>query len=297
MAAEAVLGAAVKVLLQNLISVSGEQISLVRDFKKHFEKLKGSISMIQSFLNDAEKKQVTDESVKLWLKKLERVAFDADNALDELNYQLLSKNILTENTMNTKVRGFFPHYIHRLEMARKIKDIIKNLEEINHEACIYGLQKAVVGANAPADGSSRQSAARETDSFSIDLIFLARQNEVSEIVKIMTTLPNDHSVFSILPIVGMGGLGKSTVARQVFNHEEIKTHFAKRFWVHVSESFDDAILFKKILTSLTKTNAELGNRQALLENLQRDLGNERFLLVLDDVWNDNHEKWDEFIVP
>ncbi|KAL9162596.1 hypothetical protein ABFS82_07G102000 [Erythranthe guttata] len=298
MAAEAAVGAAVQVLLQNLITLSEEQISLVRDFKKDLKKLKESLSMIQDLLDDAEKKQITEKAVKRWLKKLEGVAFDADNVLDELNYRNLSKKIQTQYKMKKKarVRCFFPQCVpnaRRLKMARKIKDINQNLEEINMEANKYGLQKTIAGAHAPVTGSS---AGRETDAFSIDPIFLGRENDVSAIVKTMTTLPNDQ-VLSILSIVGMGGLGKSTVARQVFDHDDIRTHFDKHLWVHVSEKFDAVILFNKILTLLTETNVELGNKQALLEKIQKHLGGKKFLLVLDDVWNENQEIWDDFINP
>ncbi|KAL7106404.1 hypothetical protein ACP275_07G111500 [Erythranthe tilingii] len=237
--------------------------------------------MIKDFLDDADKQQITREAVKRWLKKLEVVAFDADNVLDEINYQLLS------NQIQTKVRGFILRPIRRIKMARKIKDINQNLEEINLEANKYGLEKTVVGEYAPITHL-------ETDSFNIDPIFLGREGDVSEIVKTMTTLPNDQ-VLSILPIVGMGGLGKTTVARNVLDHEAIKAHFTKCFWVHVSQNFDAKILFNKILTSLTGTNAGLGDKQAVLEELQKKLGAQRFLLVLDDVWNENHEIWGDFI--
>ncbi|EYU17618.1 hypothetical protein MIMGU_mgv1a025874mg, partial [Erythranthe guttata] len=292
MAAEAVLGAAVKVLLQNLISVSGEQISLVRYFKKDLKKLRDSVSTIQSFLNDADKKQVNDEAVKQWLKKLESVAYDADNVLDELHYQ--HKKIRAQRKMKKKVRDFFPYPIRHPEIARKIKKINKYLKEINDEANNYGLQKAVVGAYAPVDGPLGPSAGVETNSFGNDSIFLGRENDVSEIVKKVTTIPNDQ-VFSILPIVGMCGVGKSTVAREVFDHETIKSYFTKRFWVNVSENFDDVILLNKILTSLKGKHVELGNKEALLEKLQKYLKTKRFLLVLDDVRNGSQEKWDDFI--
>ncbi|EYU37372.1 hypothetical protein MIMGU_mgv1a019055mg [Erythranthe guttata] len=299
MAAEAAVGAAVQVLLQNLITLSEEQISLVRDFKKDLKKLKDSLSMIQDLLDDAEKKQITEKAVKRWLKKLEGVAFDADNVLDELNYQNLSKKIQTQYKMKktARIRCFIlPQCVpdaRRLKMARKIKDINQNLEEINLEATKYGLQKSIAGAHAPLTGSS---AGRETDSFGIDPIFLGRENDVSAIVKTMTTLPNGQ-VLSILPIVGMGGLGKSTVARQVFDHEEIRAHFDKHLWVHVSEKFDAVILLNKIHTLLTETNVELGAKQALLEKIQKHLGGKKYLLVLDDVWNENQEIWDDFINP
>ncbi|KAL7106347.1 hypothetical protein ACP275_07G107200 [Erythranthe tilingii] len=292
------VGAALGVLLPRLISVLEKQIDLFRNFKKDLKNLKSSITMIQSFLNDAENKQITNGTVKLWLHKLEGVAFDADNVLDELDYQHLSETIHpTQHTIKKKVRFFFPHNIRRLKMAHKIKDINKNLIEINKEASNYGLQNIVAGANAQADGSQGPSAGRETDSLGNDPIFLGRENDVSEIVKMMTTPPNGDQVFSILPIVGMGGLGKTTVAREVFDHEAIKRRFPKRFWVHVSENFDLMILFRKILTSLTRTNVKLESRQDVLEELQTYLGAGRFLLVLDDVWNDSEGKWDDFINP
>ncbi|KAL7106091.1 hypothetical protein ACP275_07G089600 [Erythranthe tilingii] len=289
------VGAALGVLFPRLISVLEKQIDLFRNFKKDLKKLRSSITMIQRFLNDAENNQITNGTVKFWLHKLEGVAFDADNVLDELDYQHLSETIHTQHKIKKKVRFFFPRNIRHLKMAGKIKDINKNLEEINKEARSYGLQMAVEGACAPIVGSG-PSAGRETDSFGNDPIFLGRENDVFEIVKMMTT-PNCDQVFSILPIVGMGGLGKTTVAREVFDHEAIKRHFAKHFWVHVSENFDVMILFRKILTSLTGTNVELGNKQAVLEKLQKYLGAGRFLLVLDDVWNDSKEKWGDFINP
>ncbi|XP_012832978.1 PREDICTED: putative disease resistance RPP13-like protein 1 [Erythranthe guttata] len=261
------VGAALGVLLPKLISVLEKQIDLFQNFKKDLKKLKISITMIQSFLNDAENKRITNGTVKLWLHKLEGVAFDADNVLDELDYQHLSQTV------------------HPTQ--HKIKKKVSN----------YGLQNIVAGANAQADGSQGPSAGRETDSLGNDPIFLGRENDVSEIVKMMTTPPKGDHVFSILPIVGMGGLGKTTVAREVVDHKDIRTRFPKRFWVHVSENFDLMILFRKILTSLTRTNVKLESRQDVLEELQTYLGAGRFLLVLDDVWNDSEEKWDDFINP
>ncbi|KAI3470245.1 hypothetical protein Pfo_026908 [Paulownia fortunei] len=247
----AVLGAAIKVLLQNLLSVSEEQISLVRDFRKDLKRLNESASMIQDFLDDAEKKQVTENAVKRWLKKLEGVAFDADNVLDELNYEDLSKKMETQN-------------------------------KIKKKASCFGLQMKLASAHAPGAGSD-PPAGLETDSFTVDPIILGRENDVSRIVEMMTTSPVEQ-VFSILPIVGMGGLGKTT----------IKTHFEKHIWVH-AKFFDVVILFNNILTSSTTKIVELGNKEAVLKKLQEDLGAKRYLLVLDDVWNDDLEKWDDFI--
>ncbi|KAL0413951.1 UNVERIFIED_CONTAM: putative disease resistance protein RGA3 [Sesamum radiatum] len=99
----------------------------------------------------------------------------------------------------------------------------------------------------------------------------------------------------------MGGLGKTTLARQVYNNEKIKAHFEERIWVYVSQNFDAVILFKKILESLTGETIQHGSsRKVLLRKIKQNLEEKqnlkakRYLLVLDDVWNEETEKWDDF---
>ncbi|KAK6138703.1 hypothetical protein DH2020_027565 [Rehmannia glutinosa] len=291
----AVVGASIRILLQNLLSVSSE-ISLVRAFNKDLENLKDSFLMIQDFLDDAEKQQITNRAVNRWLKKLESLAFEADNVLDELNYHLLSKKIETQNTMKKKVQSFFSHsnpIALRRKMAHKIRDINKKLELINQEASSFGLQIRLAGAQDSGVGSGAP-ASPGTDSFTVDPIVLGREYDVSRIVEMLTTNPNEQ-VFKIVPIFGMGGLGKTTLARLVFGDEQIKTHFEHCIWVHVSRNFNVLMIFKNILASLTTENVELGNREVLLKKLQKDLGAKRYLLVLDDVWNEETERWDDFV--
>ncbi|GFP83127.1 putative disease resistance protein rga3 [Phtheirospermum japonicum] len=273
MAAEAAIGAAL-------------EISLVRGFNKDLETLKNSFLMIQDFLDDADEQQITNRSVNRWLKKLESVAFDADNVLDELSYHLLSRKTETHTTMTKKVQSF-------LKLGHKIRDISKKLELINQEATSFGLQIRLAGAQDRGVGSGAP-ASFGTDSFAVDPIILGRENDVLTIVEMLTSYPNEQA-FKIVPIWGMGGLGKTTLARLVFGDEYINTHFDHCVWVHVSKEFNSMMIFKNILSSLTSENVEHGNREVLLQKLQKELGAKRYLLVLDDVWNEETDKWDNFI--
>ncbi|GFP85286.1 putative disease resistance protein rga3 [Phtheirospermum japonicum] len=295
----AVVGASIQVLVQNLLTMSQEQIG--RDLKKDFEKLKKSFLMVCDFLYDAEMRQVNDRAVKRWLRDLEALAFDADNVIDEINYQLLSKKVQTPgNKMTKKVQSFFSHsknpIANHLRLGRKIRDINRKLEQSNQEAIGFGLHMRLAGAPAPVSVSgSDASASMDTDSFTVDPIVLGRENDVSRIVEMLiTTSPAEQTLLSVLPIVGMGGLGKTTLARLVFGHAKVKSHFETCVWVHVPRKFDVVVLLKNILTSLTAENVEHGNREALLKKLQNNLGAKRYMLVLDDVWNEEREKWDSF---
>ncbi|KAL3641604.1 hypothetical protein CASFOL_012419 [Castilleja foliolosa] len=301
--AEAAVGATIQVLLENLLTLSKEQIGLVRNFKNDLKKLQKTFSMVNDVLHDAEKRQVTDSAVKRWLWELEALAFDADNVFDEINYQLLSKKVgPTKNkTVKKKVQSFFScsnnnPIAYRLKMGRRIKDINEKLKSINQQANEFGLQTRIASAHAPVSGSDA-SGSTETDSFTVDPVFLGRENDVSRIVEKLITASQSEEKLSVLPIVGMGGQGKTTLARTVFNHEQIKSRFGDNcVWVHVSRIFDVVLLFEKILTSIkAESHVEHGSREALLKMLQKELGAKKYLLLLDDVWNEDREKWDSFV--
>ncbi|KAK6118952.1 hypothetical protein DH2020_047290 [Rehmannia glutinosa] len=166
--------------------------------------------------------------------------------------------------MKKKVQSFFSHsnpIALRRKIGHKIRDINNKLELINQEASSFGLQIRLAGARDPGVGSGAP-ASPGTDSFTVDPIVLGRENDVSRIVEMLTTNPNDQ-VFKIVPIFGMGGLGKTTLARLVFGDEQIKNHFEHCIWVHVSRNFNVLMIFKNILASLTTENVELGNREEM----------------------------------
>ncbi|KAL0304782.1 UNVERIFIED_CONTAM: putative disease resistance protein RGA3 [Sesamum angustifolium] len=223
--AEILVDSAVQVLVEKLIAFASEEIGLILGVKKELASLKDSFTKIQAFLNDASKRQVEEEAAKLWLKDLENIAYEADNLLDEFNYEIVR---LTE-----------------------------------------------------------------TDSVTVDPIVVGREEDVSMIVDMLVN-PNDEGV-SVVPIVGMGGLGKTTFARLIFNDQQTVKHFHKRIWVCVSQNFDSTTnLFKRILESVTNNVVKVEGREAILQKLKEELKDKRFLLVLDDLWNDEQQYWEDF---
>ncbi|WMV14218.1 hypothetical protein MTR67_007603 [Solanum verrucosum] len=92
----------------------------------------------------------------------------------------------------------------------------------------------------------------------------------------------------------MGGLGKTTLARLIYNDEQIVRYFDERIWVCVSEIFDVNKIIRLVLESLTQRSIDVQSRNALLQILHKELGGRKYLLVLDDVWNEKLEEWDDF---
>uniref|UniRef100_A0ACD5TZ45 Uncharacterized protein n=1 Tax=Avena sativa TaxID=4498 RepID=A0ACD5TZ45_AVESA len=131
---------------------------------------------------------------------------------------------------------------------------------------------------------------RITDSIIIDsekdIVSRSRYEEKRKIVNILIDRASDRDLV-VLPIVGMGGLGKTTFAQLVFNDPEIKEYFQLQRCCCVSDDFDVA----KIASSICQTNET--NREKALQNLQKEVSGKRFLIVLDDVWNEDADKWEK----
>ncbi|XP_057781462.1 putative disease resistance protein RGA3 [Salvia miltiorrhiza] len=287
--------AAVEVLVQNLIDLCKKEISQIRGLDKDAAKLAGSLDVIKNFLKDAETREITSDAVKSWLKKLENEAFDADNVLDELNYHILSKKIKATKPMKAKVLSCFSSSFNSIarprKMAVRIKEINENFESIKKEATELGLV-----ARLENEPTLVNAATFETDSFTLDPIFIGRDDVASEIVEMLTnSITTDEQAVSILPIVGMGGLGKTTLTRKVFNRLKDESRFGSHLWVHVSPNFDAITLFKKILNNLTSCQVEIASREDILAKLKEALKDKTYLLVLDDVWNQDGLKWEDFM--
>ncbi|GAA0139389.1 antimicrobial response protein [Lithospermum erythrorhizon] len=97
----------------------------------------------------------------------------------------------------------------------------------------------------------------------------------------------------VISIVGGGGLGKTTLAQLVYNIEEIKDIFGNnRIWVCVSNPFDEVKVAQGILECLKVDHKETKNLQSLHQTIRESISKVKFLLVLDDVWDENPGKWE-----
>ncbi|KAL0462511.1 UNVERIFIED_CONTAM: Disease resistance protein RGA2 [Sesamum latifolium] len=288
--AEIVIDSAVQVLVEKLIAIASEEIGLILGVKEELASLKDSFTKIQAFLNDASKRQLEEEAVKLWPKDLANLAYEADNLVDEFNYEIVRRKVQIKNQIKRKVCFFFCFsnpVLFRSKLAQKIKNLNIKLKMVNDTAVGYLIPSTV------ANSATFVPPVTETDSVTVDPIVIRREKDVSMTVDMLVN-PN-VKVVSVFPIVGMGGLGKTTFARLIFNDQRTVKHFHKRIWVCVSQNFDSTTnIFKRILESVTKHVVQFEGREAILQKLKEELKDKRFLLVLDYLWNDEQEYWENF---
>ncbi|KAM3691152.1 hypothetical protein ACJW31_09G173900 [Castanea mollissima] len=277
-------------VLEQLGSRTFREIRSVWDVKSDLTKLECAVKTIKAVLLDAEEKQASDHRLSILLGELKDVLKDAENVLDEFQYGVLQKEVMKRYwSTSKKVHYFFSSsnpLVFRFKMAHKIKDIRGRVDDIAVDKAKFNLAQAFEDRKITMHGRDM------THSFVHPSDVIGRNDDREKIIHLLMEQDAGRNV-SVIPIVGIGGLGKTTLAKLVYNDERVARHFQLRKWVCVSEDFDLKSLIIEILKSPNGSineNLSKDQLQILLRELLKD---KKFLLVLDDVWNDDHNKWIE----
>ncbi|KAJ0483647.1 putative P-loop containing nucleoside triphosphate hydrolase, leucine-rich repeat domain superfamily [Helianthus annuus] len=126
---------------------------------------------------------------------------------------------------------------------------------------------------------------------------VGRQEEIKELLVKLFENGSCTQNFSIVPIVGMGGLGKTTLAKLLYDDAEVKKHFELKAWVSVSDQFDICNISKVILQSVKGEDKEFTDQNLLQVAIKNQLKDKRFLIVLDDVWSESYDDWQTLVSP
>ncbi|XP_052297177.1 putative disease resistance RPP13-like protein 1 isoform X10 [Citrus sinensis] len=312
---EAILTASVDLLVNKLASEGILFFARQEKIQDYLMKWENMLEMIKAVLDDAEEKKTTNRSVKKWLGKLQNLAYDVEDLLDEFQTEAFRRMLLLGNgepaaahdqpsssrARTSKFRKLIPACCTTFTpqsiqfdygLMSKIKEINSRFQEIVTQKNLLDLKESSAG------GSNKASQRLETTSLVTEAKVYGRETEKKDVVELLLRddLSNDGG-FSVIPIIGMGGLGKTTLAQLVYNDKRVQDHFDLKAWTCVSEDFDVKGLTKKILRSITKQTIDDSDLNLLQEELKKKLSQKKFLLVLDDVWNENYNDWVDMSRP
>ncbi|KAL5823994.1 hypothetical protein ACOSQ4_021894 [Xanthoceras sorbifolium] len=270
--AELFLSAFLQVLFDRLASRDLLQFARREGLHVTLKKWERKLKTIESVLIDAEEKHLIDNDVKMWLDDLRDLAYDMEDILDECSTEALRRKLMTttppppHGASSSKVRGVFfacfsgdwsPSAIKfRVSMRSKIKNVSSRMEELCKQKADFGL-KDIGGKKASSSTSTAAVYQRPpTTCLPTELAVYGREEEKAKVLEmVLREEPNDAN-FAVVSIVGMGGLGKTTLARQVYNDDAVKD-FERKAWVCVSDDFDVFRISKAILESITLKSSDL----------------------------------------
>lgn len=263
--------------LDKLTSLAGQEIENCFSFKDDLERLEDTISTIKCVLLDAEEQQSKSLAVKDWLEKLKDAFYDTQDLFDDLSVEALSSQLDHKWSIVTKVRNFF---LNR-EFGSRVKDMKKRLDVIAEERMKFHFRDQV--------GSHMNTKRKESYSFVRISEVVGRENDREAIIRLL--MGDSEEGLHVIPVVGMGGLGKTTLAQLVYNDDRVKGYFDLRMWVCVSDDFNVKELVQRITRAATGANCDNLDMNNLNNRLLETLDGRRFLLVLDDIWCENRVEW------
>ncbi|GKV45343.1 hypothetical protein SLEP1_g52444 [Rubroshorea leprosula] len=280
-----ILGPVVQEAVSKTGSFLKKRIGIAVGLEKELDRLGDSLILIQSVIQHAEERQESDPAIRHWLQKLKDIAYEAVDALGECEYKILKNKVKSHRHWNPESVYFSPLFRNR--MADKINNITKQLNDLKDWASMINLVVSLRGQTCP-----RQH--QKTDSFPDNSTVFKREADVSRILSLLRDLRRSQHPISGISIVGMAGIGKTTIAKSVYMKAKKEKLYDLVAWVCVSEDFNDQIILQQMSEHFGCSAVPRNNINALLEDLAKKLENKTFLLILDDVWNEDPYKGEHF---
>ncbi|CAL8114145.1 unnamed protein product [Prunus armeniaca] len=297
---EIFLGAFLQLLLDRLTPREIlNYFGLLKGVDKKLKKWSDNLSAIVAVLNDAEEKQLTDPGVKLWLDDLRDLAYDVEDVLDKFATKILKRQIEGRDQVkrcwtSKKVRSSFSKLTRNIDMNSEIKKITERLQEISERKDKFGLKDT---------GTSSQAWSRPPTSGVLGgLTVVGRDGDKAKILEMLSSDEHSNVSFDVVAIVGMPGLGKTTLAQFAINHNsDVMKEFGPKVWVSVSDDFDVVRVTKAILESVTSQPVKVEEFSKMQHDLNEQLRGKKFLIVLDDIWDksdrDLYDLWTRLQSP
>ncbi|XP_062109180.1 putative disease resistance protein RGA3 [Humulus lupulus] len=296
----------VSLVLQQLASFTCQQIehewSLVSSVEEKVKSLYSNLEDIQMVLVDADKRQVSEASVKRWLDKLKEVSYEIDTTVDEWNTAIaLRSNLkLFSKVCFSTLPSLHRNHVHRPGLHRRVASKIDRLNEklsrisTEKERYTFTTQNFSRHTLGTTSYSTEYDHRKNTTSF-VDVSKVCGREREKEILieKLLVSGGGDESKHHIIPLVGMGGIGKTTLAQLVYNDEKVNDHFNLKIWVCVSDPFDEITIANQICVALKVEDAhKFVALDPLLKQIKKNIVGKKFLLVLDDVWTEDDRRWE-----
>ncbi|XP_024043540.1 disease resistance protein RGA2 [Citrus clementina] len=236
-------------LLEKLGSFAYEELLLFCGVKNDLQKLKETLTTVKSVVLDAEEKQIHNHRLSDWLGKLKDACYDAEDVLDEFEVEDLRRQVMKQRSIGRKFRNFFGcsnPIAFRFRMGHQIKKIRERFDEIAKLRGEFNLIERLDDHRRVVH-KERES----THSFVLSSDIIGRDKDREKIIELLMQASSGESeTLSVIPIVGIGGLGKTALAQLVFNDQRVEEHFELKIWMRVFEDFGGRQIMREIMESI-----------------------------------------------
>ncbi|KAE8807326.1 putative disease resistance RPP13-like protein 1 [Hordeum vulgare] len=281
-----------------LMEMVKEEVYMLLGVGDEIEKMDVKLGELKNFLADADRRNITDKRVQEWVAQLKRAMYEAADILDLCQLKAM------ERSPSTKDAGCFnpllfcmrnPSHAHHI--ATRIKALNKRLDTIKERSAAFSFIPlgSYEDHGRKAHGSHSRNTRRET-SGEFDrsgVVGEKIEQDTRKLVEMMLTEKKGNTNIMVVAIVGVGGIGKTTLAQKIFNDEALNAEFERTIWLSINKDVDKVELLRTIITQAGGVHGGEKALAVLQPILATTLKGKKLFLVLDDVWE--HGAWDDVL--
>ncbi|XVE93772.1 hypothetical protein REPUB_Repub01dG0223500 [Reevesia pubescens] len=276
-------------VVSNVAARLGELVLQEANFLGDVEdQVKGLQSHLRWMKAILDSRQAEDERVREWVAEIREIAYDAEDVIETFALKIAYRRrggfsnaikryacILKEGWMLHKVKSDIEG------IRRKITDLSGRLQL----AC--GIKELSDGASSSS--SSKRQQLRQSYPHIVETNVVGFDNDIKKLVSVLV---DEERHFRVASICGMGGIGKTTLAKKVYHHSRVRSHFKYLVWAYISQQCQRKTVWKGILSGLGLIEESqrggipiLEDDQELAKRLSNFLKENKCLVELDDIWS------------
>jgi len=262
-----------------------EVAPILTNFEHSMKQIQGELSILQAFISQVSAHKDGDKAFDAWLDQVRDVSHEVEDIIDEYAY-------LAAQAVDTS--SFFKRKFHQIKNFASWQKLPIQITQVEARIQRLAEMRNRYGISIVEDdkGSKLQQPNQLRMS---DSAYLTDNSEivgnVDEIAILTQWLLEEKQERTIIAILGMGGLGKTTVTSSVYKNQKIRRTFDCYAWVTLSQTYQAEELLREIINQLIDQRTSMASgvvtmsRVRLVEAIQSYLQDKKYMIVLDDVWD------------
>ncbi|CAA6675476.1 unnamed protein product [Spirodela intermedia] len=289
----AISGAVAHEAIKSASSDIVAEVQLLSVVRSKMLKIKCEFDVIQAFMSYTDVWKDSDQLLETWIKHIREIAFDVEDIIDEFTYLLGQQDREETKHSGCKARYCCCSRVFQSwhDIANKLEHVVRRLDHMREMKERYGIKTRERGDSLRVAIETRRNWSEDAHSI--------RSSEIVGFDDYRETLQNwliedAEKTTTIISVWGMAGLGKTTLVTNVYKSSQIKRHFARRAWIHVSQVYGIEDILKRIIKEFRKgeevqvpEDIDKMSQVDLIRVLKEDLRDNSYIVVLDDVWSRN----------
>ncbi|KAF7044673.1 hypothetical protein CFC21_053870 [Triticum aestivum] len=294
-----VLDALASYVTNMLTEMAKEEVSMLIGVSDGIRDLSIKLGDLKNFLADADRRNITDESVRGWVGELKRAMYLATDIVDLCQLKAMEQRPSKDMGCLNPLLFCMRNPLHSHDIGTRIKALNKELDSICERGNKFKFAKLEVYQDMKMTRSLATD--RKTDSLleRSGIVGEKIEEDTRALVEVLTSEEGSDKTgrHMVVAIVGVGGIGKTTLGKKVFNDEAIKGKFTKKIWLSITQDFTDVELLSTAITAAGGDQPGGGgtrDRALLVDSLKNAIEDKKFFLVLDDMWG--ADAWNKLLM-